>query len=380
MSSLGWSFLTEYSLSYVAGGGIPQLHPNGRGVSAVDRSSELPWSTGQTGSNWNYCGLSDNAERAIHRDDWNANSWRLDGYTLNAQRVSRAPDGTGSESSKNLTSGENEHRSRGADLGLQLDIRAAGTPEANHPVIHIDDDESEVQGQSLFGRHTPSPPSNEPNPYNRGNDSPEDDGPLSLKLGGSSYAYVENGAGKRPRSSSPPSQIPTCQVDGCTADLSKAKDYHRRHKVCETHSKASTAQVSRVTQRFCQQCSRFHALDQFDEGKRSCRRRLAGHNKRRRKTQPDAPAPRVEDQAGVNNTDIMTLLGLLSQLKGLATNLSAVQLLLAVSLRTFSQRMFLSSLNMKYLADETCRMFLSVALKRCSNRASRSSKCRNKRT
>ena len=29
---------------------------------------------------------------------------------------------------------------------------------------------------------------------------------------------------------------------------------------------------------------RFHVLQEFDEGKRSCRRRLAGHNKRRRKT------------------------------------------------------------------------------------------------
>ena len=33
---------------------------------------------------------------------------------------------------------------------------------------------------------------------------------------------------------------------------------------------------------------RFHVLQEFDEGKRSCRRRLAGHNKRRRKTHPDA--------------------------------------------------------------------------------------------
>ncbi|KAJ0826969.1 putative transcription factor SBP family [Helianthus annuus] len=36
-------------------------------------------------------------------------------------------------------------------------------------------------------------------------------------------------------------------------------------------------------QRFCQQCSRFHELSEFDEAKRSCRRRLAGHNERRRK-------------------------------------------------------------------------------------------------
>lgn len=32
---------------------------------------------------------------------------------------------------------------------------------------------------------------------------------------------------------------------------------------------------------------RFHVLQEFDEGKRSCRRRLAGHNKRRRKAHPD---------------------------------------------------------------------------------------------
>lgn len=33
--------------------------------------------------------------------------------------------------------------------------------------------------------------------------------------------------------------------------------------------------------------NRFHVLQEFDEGKRSCRRRLAGHNKRRRKTHPE---------------------------------------------------------------------------------------------
>ncbi|OVA06642.1 Transcription factor [Macleaya cordata] len=31
---------------------------------------------------------------------------------------------------------------------------------------------------------------------------------------------------------------------------------------------------------------RFHQLPEFDQGKRSCRRRLAGHNERRRKPQP----------------------------------------------------------------------------------------------
>lgn len=34
--------------------------------------------------------------------------------------------------------------------------------------------------------------------------------------------------------------------------------------------------------------SRFHHLGEFDEGKRSCRKRLADHNRRRRKPQPNA--------------------------------------------------------------------------------------------
>ncbi|CAA6659947.1 unnamed protein product [Spirodela intermedia] len=46
--------------------------------------------------------------------------------------------------------------------------------------------------------------------------------------------------------------------------------------------------VNGLEQRFCQQCSRFHMLAEFDEGKRSCRKRLDGHNRRRRKPQPHA--------------------------------------------------------------------------------------------
>lgn len=49
---------------------------------------------------------------------------------------------------------------------------------------------------------------------------------------------------------------PKCQVDYCKEDLSIAKDYHRRHKVCEVHSKATRALVGQQMQRFCQQCSR----------------------------------------------------------------------------------------------------------------------------
>ncbi|KAI4327824.1 hypothetical protein L6164_020241 [Bauhinia variegata] len=75
-----------------------------------------------------------------------------------------------------------------------------------------------------------------------------------------------------------------CQADECGVDLQTAKKYHQRHKVCERHSKAAVVLVSGIRQRFCQQCSKFHEISEFDDTKRSCRDRLAGHNERRRKT------------------------------------------------------------------------------------------------
>ncbi|KAH6777446.1 squamosa promoter-binding protein-like 12 [Perilla frutescens var. frutescens] len=132
---------------------------------------------------------------------------------------------------------------------------------------------------------------------------------LTLNLGGRGYATNGNGngeatAGKKTKLAGAASNRAVCQVEDCGTDLSKAKDYHRRHKVCEMHSKASKALVGNQMQRFCQQCSRFHALQEFDEGKRSCRRRLAGHNKRRRKTQTD----NVSNNSPVNNNQTSSYL------------------------------------------------------------------------
>ncbi|OMO82251.1 Transcription factor, SBP-box [Corchorus olitorius] len=120
----------------------------------------------------------------------------------------------------------------------------------------------------------------------------EEAGSLTLKLGGHGangypISQREGTSGKKTKLSGGSGNRAVCQVEDCGADLSSAKDYHRRHKVCEMHSKATKALVGNVMQRFCQQCSRFHVLQEFDEGKRSCRRRLAGHNKRRRKTNPE---------------------------------------------------------------------------------------------
>lgn len=96
---------------------------------------------------------------------------------------------------------------------------------------------------------------------------------VDLKLGGlgefgssssSSKRNVRRAAmpaqSKRPRA--PPAsgggQAASCLVDGCRADLGKCREYHRRHKVCEAHSKTPVVVVRGQEQRFCQQCSRYY--------------------------------------------------------------------------------------------------------------------------
>lgn len=49
---------------------------------------------------------------------------------------------------------------------------------------------------------------------------------------------------------------PCCQAESCGTDLTFAKRYHRRHKVCELHSKSPDVIVAGLRKRFCQQCSR----------------------------------------------------------------------------------------------------------------------------
>jgi len=66
---------------------------------------------------------------------------------------------------------------------------------------------------------------------------------------------------------------------------------------------------------------RFHPLTEFDEGKRSCRRRLAGHNRRRRKTQPEDVTSRLllpgnRDMNNNGNLDIVNLLTALARSQG----------------------------------------------------------------
>ena len=83
---------------------------------------------------------------------------------------------------------------------------------------------------------------------------------------GSSSSSSAAGSGGRPPPAPPKKvrgsgvvqggQPPRCQVEGCKVDLSDAKAYYSRHKVCGMHSKSPTVIVAGLEQRFCQQCSR----------------------------------------------------------------------------------------------------------------------------
>lgn len=90
---------------------------------------------------------------------------------------------------------------------------------------------------------------------------------LGLNLGGRTYfsSAEDEFVNRLYRRSRPPElgavNSPRCQAEGCNADLTHAKHYHRRHKVCEFHSKASTVIAAGLTQRFCQQCSRLFGID-----------------------------------------------------------------------------------------------------------------------
>eukprot|EP01018_Ginkgo_biloba_P032149 Gb_37539 [translate_table: standard] len=234
------------------------------------------------------------------KQNWNVNHWDWDSVMFVAKPADAGNDPEPSRSGLNLQASSELLRLGSDDIG-------------SNPVNASSPDQKRKLDETV-------------KPFFAGKDSAEEDaGNLTLKLGGSSYSYGDETnscrQNKRVRSGSPGNTYPMCQVDDCRTDLTSAKDYHRRHKVCEAHSKASKALVGNLMQRFCQQCSRFHPLQEFDEGKRSCRRRLAGHNRRRRKTQPEDALSRGllaagQDNGGLGNLDIVNLISILSRLQG----------------------------------------------------------------
>ncbi|CAM6077331.1 unnamed protein product [Sphagnum tenellum] len=281
-----------------------------------------PWSSSSNRDRSDSQGM----ENSSRRKEWDMKAWNWDSVMFVAQPASVTASGSANEGTQRHSVDENGGHRRAPEFTFQLE-GSSGAPR--QPLLGDSRSESELQSRSFFDRETPSPPQNGAKSLKVDGTAPEEVGSLGLKLGGISYPIVEeDGSGshgvKRTRSSSPQSQVPMCQVDNCKADLSKAKDYHRRHKVCDMHSKAANASVMQLMQRFCQQCSRFHPLPEFDEGKRSCRRRLEGHNRRRRKTQTDPTARSYlmgdDDLIGRGGAGLVSgLLHILAQLQVLAS-------------------------------------------------------------
>ncbi|RID73656.1 hypothetical protein BRARA_B00791 [Brassica rapa] len=99
------------------------------------------------------------------------------------------------------------------------------------------------------------------------------------------------------------SGVVRCQVPGCEVDISELKGYHKRHRVCLTCANASSVVLEGVDKRYCQQCGKFHVLPDFDEGKRSCRRKLERHNNRRKRKPVDKGGVASKQQQVLSQND-----------------------------------------------------------------------------
>lgn len=99
------------------------------------------------------------------------------------------------------------------------------------------------------------------------------------------------------------SGVARCQVPDCEADISELKGYHKRHRVCLRCATASFVVLDGENKRYCQQCGKFHLLPDFDEGKRSCRRKLERHNNRRKRKPVDKGGVAAEQQQVLSQND-----------------------------------------------------------------------------
>lgn len=166
--------------------------------------------------------------------EWDLNDWKWDGDLFLASPLNGG-----------LTDRTNKQLITNAANGLPSNSSSSGSEETDLVIVRPGYAESEKRKRTVDLEEA------EPSDGN---------GSLSLKLGGHEYPTVEaNGEdknGKKSKLAGCSTNRPVCQVEGCGTDLSTSKDYHRRHKVCEMHAKATTAVVGNAVQRFCQQCSR----------------------------------------------------------------------------------------------------------------------------
>lgn len=179
-----------------------------------------------------YYGMASTDLRAVSKRslEWDPSEWRWDGDLFIATPLNRAAS---NHQSKQLFP---------LETGISATRASSNTSSSYSDELNRDTRESEKKRRANAVENN-----------NLGDN-------LTLNLGGRGYATTGNGeatAGKKTKLAGAASNRAVCQVEDCAADLSKAKDYHRRHKVCEMHSKASKALVGNQMQRFCQQCSRY---------------------------------------------------------------------------------------------------------------------------
>ena len=172
--------------------------------------------------------------------EWDLNDWRWDGDLFLATPLNG--NVMASECRNKQLSNSSSSCSEETDLGIIR--KGKGVSEKRRKIVVVEDEEQHGNGAGM----------------------------LTLNLGMNAYPVAEvadlaNWEGKNEKRSKlqggNSSRSPCCQVEGCGADLSESKDYHRRHKVCEMHAKASSAVVNNVLQRFCQQCSRLVFIQLF---------------------------------------------------------------------------------------------------------------------
>eukprot|EP00976_Prorocentrum_cordatum_P102695 1193168-Prorocentrum_minimum.AAC.2 len=73
-----------------------------------------------------------------------------------------------------------------------------------------------------------------------------------------------------------------CRVQNCaTPDLLHASMHCCRHRICTQHVKMLNVPLDGIDQRFCQKCTRFHPVEEFDKAKHTCRKGLELQRQRR---------------------------------------------------------------------------------------------------
>lgn len=54
-----------------------------------------------------------------------------------------------------------------------------------------------------------------------------------------------------------------CRAPGCQADVSRAKSFNWRYRICEEHRSAQSVSIDGEPMRFCQMCAKFQPLEEF---------------------------------------------------------------------------------------------------------------------